>query len=567
MTSGLAYWGPQFPDAARASLYWDEHFPDGQANPATVVGVGPPTVAAFALELDDGCVVKFAWRTDIVKAYDGSERQRVSLWDAPRLWYQGSAYLVGSDMRATRAQLARIANLAKPIALTLPYEALTLVADSVGATLHVSSTTSRDWILAGQRVAVTDVDGEVSYGVIQSATSTTIVLDVAPGSIGRYGSEVAPVAPVLLDPQQGFGRFPIDAEQWAIAGADAAYGFSRDAVVASVALSAVTSGLLAGATVYFNVPGSGGNGWSLTTIGDSALGTGSVTQVGNALTFHFEPGVTLVGAMVSALNPYGLLFTGTVPMSSAMATPADAFGPATLAGGVDEIFGQMGAGATLAPDGAFASAHGLVLQGLTVWTRGVRLARGGPVGDSIHSLAENVELGAAVFGVGPAVASDWGRQLNLDSDDPIDWQYLKLFLATARGRQKSWWLPTMRDDLDGVSLSPGSLTVDGPSPVSGDFFAWYPALRQLLRVELSDGTVLFFAITGAVDNGDGTLTLSVIGGGTGPTGYDLGAGGSTRTDISLVSWLERCRFESDEIEATWTGGTFSFSALARVVDR
>jgi hypothetical protein len=552
------YFDGLFPDPGTGQLsYWGGEFPEPASGSSPVVpAVGPPTVGNLALDLMSGSRVRLTWRTNIIKAHDGTERNRISNFDLPRSSYTGTAYLVGDDARATRATLARYAASGEPWLMGLPFEGATIIDDSSGTTVPVADTSTLDWAVLGQRVFVvpSDDDTDVVPGIIQDVNPGSIELDVAPGEIGRRYSTIMPAMPVLLDSQQGFTRFPNPTapEAWPISAHGEMDGFQQDGVVARVDLATFTGGVFHDAFVTFVVAGVVGNAASLTLVGDGVIDPGTISAVGSAITYHFKPGHTTVGDMIAAIQSTMLRVGGSFPdPSTLLATPIDAFGPAALSGGVDQIWGQMGKGAALTMYG-----------GLPVWDRGVQVGSSGSAGDLLESLTDIVELGATLFGVGTAPQSDWGRQVSITSDDPAEWQWLKLFLFTAIGQQKTWWLPTGRADLTPVSLSPGTMIVDGPSSDDGDFFAWWPSLRTRMRVKLGDGTVGYFTVTDAVDNLDGTLTLTVR---SSLPAYDTGGGGPMLTDVELVSWLERCHFDSDDFEIDWSSSTFSMKTLARVV--
>ncbi len=131
------------------------------------------------------------------------------------------------------------------------------------------------------------------------------------------------------------------------------------------------------------------------------------------------------------------------------------------------------------------------------------------------------------------------------------WQWLKLFLSTVQGRRRAFWLPTWRNDLAALEIGTNSITIEGPGESSGDFFAWYPSLRDRIQTIEDDGTVTYTQITGATDNGDGTVTLTIA---------------ATLASVpTLVSWLELCRFESDDFPVKFTGSWIEFSGIAHVV--
>src|ERR1044071_3317901 len=144
----------------------------------TVPGVGPAVAATFALLLDSGARVTYRWSTDIFRSYSGNE-QRSSPFGSPRVRIEGPVFLVGDAVsRDQRSALMRAAAAGSPFLLALPFEEILILADSIGTTISVASTTTCDWAVPGQRVLVMGPDGSTLPAVVQSATPTTITLGV-----------------------------------------------------------------------------------------------------------------------------------------------------------------------------------------------------------------------------------------------------------------------------------------------------------------------------------------------------------------------------------------------------
>ena len=118
--------------------------------------------------------------------------------------------------------------------------------------------------------------------------------------------------------------------------------------------------------------------------------------------------------------------------------------------------------------------------------------------------------------------------------------------------QRAFWLSTWRDDFTFVSKATNTVTVSTTD--GSDFFGWWPDQRQYLQIVQADGTITRCKVTAAVDNGNGTATLTV--------GVTL-----TSSAVTLVSWLELCRFESDDFSISWSGEGFQIEARARVVQQ
>lgn len=214
------YHPPLFPDRlpGRPKLAHQYQF---FATPAQLAfgylaGYGAAGAATFVLALMPGTKVTYAWGTDIFKSYNGSEQRSNTTGPAPKRRIEGSAFLLDASTRDIRSSLQRSAAAGSTFLLALPYEELELTSDSSGTICTVASTASCDWAIVTQRVAVIGPDGTTSTGVIQQVTSTTIRLDTAPGVAGKAGGRIMPLAQVLLDPQQGFARYPSTVDTWSI---------------------------------------------------------------------------------------------------------------------------------------------------------------------------------------------------------------------------------------------------------------------------------------------------------------------------------------------------------------
>lgn len=199
--------------------------------------------------------------------------------------------------------------------------------------------------------------------------------------------------------------------------------------------------------------------------------------------------------------------------------------------------GSVGVGATVT-----------TYDGLPVWDFGVGLD--GARGEGLRSGAELVDAGAAVGSVAHYDASDWMRQVKIESSSRVDWQWLKRFLDTIRGRCVAFLLATGRPDLVPVgTAATGKLTIEN----SPDYVAqWWPSLaHRRLQIVLADGSVNYRKVTEAVDNGNGTQTLTL----------DSALAGT----IDHVELLETVRLEADEIRVEWRGNSFASAFEARVV--
>jgi hypothetical protein len=500
----------------------------------TIPPSGPPGVAVAALSLENGYTVSHRWVSNVIKSASGKE-QRISRNDRPKESYSGSAILLGRAITDLRDRLARIAASGDSILIGLQHEEMFLRADAAGTVVYVFADALAlcDWINPGQRVSVVreDDDGtlESVEAVIQSTTADSITLDVEPGDLGLYGGRIMPLVPILLEPQQDFERLAeVDAEIWKIAGRSTVTDFAT--TLASIAIGPLTdSAGLAGAIVTAR---NAGQAPTLDFVNAFDNGAGYINETSTAIAIHYEAGVTTLQNLVDvfALSTLGVL-DGVTDLSATMLA-GDAIISEALTGGNDP--GPVGTGVTLVEH-----------DSTPVWDFPII---GGTATDMLHALTEILDYGGAPYSLGLADVADWGRAVAVQSEHREDWQWIKLFLATVKGRQKAFFLPTYRDDLPFVSKAANTITVEG------DVAAWYPSQRQDVEIEETSGTITRATITAMTDNGDGT--------------YELTIGTTLATSlVNRVSWLERCRFESDEFSFTFNANGFSFGAVARVVQQ
>ena len=273
------------------------------------------------------------------------------------------------------------------------------------------------------------------------------------------------------------------------------------------------------------------------TIDFANAAAASLNEIGFATTVFFEHDVTTLADLATLLDSSdNLKLTGTYN-PAAVLTLSDEF-TATLQGTTSQ--GDFGDGAALT-----------MYAGQPVWDFPIR--NPGTNSEAINAQTDLVDLGGVPTSIGQANYPAWGRAVSLKSSDRADWQKLKLMLATLRGRQGMFWLPTRRKDLTWISTAAGTppqtnITIE----TADDVLAWYPAQRDRLMVVQDDGTTTYTNITGTpIDNGDGTTTITV-------------ADTISADPVTMLSWLEPCRFEGDDFEITWTGGfNFEMSVMAR----
>ncbi len=548
ITTRSKFWGPLFPDVrgVLSKPFWGALWPDPGDPLNLVPPTGPAGVATFVADLDEVMTVVVEHQTDIFKSHDGQEK-RAAVLDHPHRRITGSALLVGgASVLTLRAQLGRYAASGATFLLGLPYESILISANAVGTqiTVAASDLASCDWANPGQRVVLMAGDRTTIDAVVQSASGSSINLDIAPGVMGKAGGYIMPTVPIYLEPQQGFARYrnPEGLEQWSIDARAALFGFQKSARAALLDIEATypAAGNLVGVIIQARTPGIAGDSIRVSFAGDSMSGV-DFTEVGTDIAVHFIPGVSTVAQVTALLNSNAAFVkcVGTWNETFVLGS-GDVFALTQLDGGSDGDYATDGTGATVATHAA-----------RPVFDRGI--VNDDTIDDSIHSMNELVELGGMLANKGQASRSDWGRFIAIESPWGPEWQWLKRFHATVRGCQRAFWLPTWRRDLTAVSSGAGTMIIQGPADVNGGFFSWYPAYRDI-QIRQTDGAITRATITNAVDNGNGTITLT--------TGVTL-AGPA----IDMVSWLELCRLENDAITVRFQGHLFSIETTARAVTR
>lgn len=532
-SSWFAKWFPQ--------RWWGPWFPGPTPNPILIPGVGPAGAATFALDLEGGAQLTMSWVTDIQTAEDGTETRRAIL-DAPKRKISGQAYLLGDATRATRVRLGRYMKSGQPFLLSLPYEELTLAADAAAkvVSVHSGALALVDWNVKGQRVVVQNGD-DFAKGVVQAVASDSITLDMAPGDLAvANAARIMPTVAIFLEPQQGFARYPNPdgIERWAINARMIPFGFEIDPRAARLT-SGSSGGAMDGVVFGFVALGAAGNAFTLSFAADGA-DSGELDLTGSDYVYHFEPGVTFVDEVLATIAEQGLTIYGSFN-ASAFLSAGDVWGPVSFSDGADKSWGTVGTGATVT-----------TYLGRPVWDRAIGVD--GSASDSIQAMNEIVDMGAVLFNVGFANAADWGRQVLIRDFRQEEWQWLKLFLSTVYGRQIAFWLPTWRADLTAVSFISDQITILGPSDEDGGLATWWPSQRTEIQVMQTDGTITYLSITGFDDNGDGTLAVYV-------------SAPLSGADIEMISWLELCRFASDDFQVTFNGPQFELNTQARVVQQ
>lgn len=538
----MSFWGGAFP-----ANYWGGTFPldvpVGNVQPTQPAGAG-----TFQLELEEGARVSYVWQTGIAKAYSGVEK-RSNIVDDPAIRYEGTALLSDAATRAARSRLARYAAAGQSFLLGLPYEGIPIVKPTTTNVLSIGLETANycDWCNPGQRVLVTGSSAGTLVATIQGVTITTIILDVTVGAYGTAGAIVMPAAAVFLDAQQGFQRYATKAERWSLRGRNATIDTFSAATYAKLELAAYTGtpALQAGAIVS-RFPGTVGNGVTFELRPDGGSPGSLEENIGaRTIVIHYSPGATPIGRISSLLAGSVYVQARGLAGITTKIESYDAFGPVALSGGQADTEIEVGRSVTLTQ-----------FAGRPVWDRGIDVDD--TVGDSMQAMNDPMDLGGLPFTVQTAQYADWGRTLSLQRGIRRDWQWAKKFLWTVKGRWKSFWVPSMRPDLVPMAVGAGTLTV-ASGELNGDFFAWYPAQRSYLQTVSATGTATYVRIVGAVDNLNGSITLQLV--------NDAEAAVTLSGVPARVSWLERCRLESDQVDVTFDAFSFSLQMQARAVQQ
>lgn len=186
----------------------------GAAPALLVPAIGPDGAYTIFFDLETGGRVRYSYMSDVTRVRIGPE-YRTSVVDYPRRTYEFTLQLDDAQARDLKTNLFRNMPQAQRFNLALWHESLTLSADASGNTVFVNSTAMSEWCVPGRRVVVVSRDGTSAVpAVLGVATANTIVLSVAPGSVGDAGGSVMPTDLVWLEANQAFGYHPNNLEIW-----------------------------------------------------------------------------------------------------------------------------------------------------------------------------------------------------------------------------------------------------------------------------------------------------------------------------------------------------------------
>jgi hypothetical protein len=170
---------------------------------------------------------------------------------------------------------------------------------------------------------------------------------------------------------------------------------------------------------------------------------------------------------------------------------------------------------------------------------------------AIMSGSEIIDRGGVLWMTAPRSVADIARDIFARVHTDADRQYLKAFHGTVRGQQVAFLLPTWQPDLIPLSdASTSLLTVKGPPLVGVNNYAaeWFASpAHQHIQLLKTDGTVAYRTVTDAVNHNDGTSDLQL----------DSALAGA----LSRVSFLEKCRFATDDIVVKYDGAGIGESRI------
>jgi hypothetical protein len=120
------------------------------------------------------------------------------------------------------------------------------------------------------------------------------------------------------------------------------------------------------------------------------------------------------------------------------------------------------------------------------------------------------------------------------------------WLDVRMGQSTPLWIPSYENDLQAVSKSGSTLTIDSIGYTQR--YNLHSARRDVCFI-LNDTTFTCRRITATVDNGNGTETLTFDG------------AVPTLADVKRISWLKYARLQGDEIEIEWHRASASGRSL------
>ena len=164
----------------------------------------------------------------------------------------------------------------------------------------------------------------------------------------------------------------------------------------------------------------------------------------------------------------------------------------------------------------------------------------GPAVDAFRLEREEIDFGAKRRVFASQVAPEFGGPRTFRIGSTTQRQFWKAFLDTVRGRQGAFYWPSYRPDLE-LSAQPSQGASSLLITDSGDYVAtrWPVAAMRSIMVRSADGVGQPFLVTNAVDNGNGTQTLTL---GSSLTNTVLGS------TVNRIELMPTARLGSDLVE-------------------
>lgn len=129
---------------------------------------------------------------------------------------------------------------------------------------------------------------------------------------------------------------------------------------------------------------------------------------------------------------------------------------------------------------------------------------------------------------------------------------LRAFLVRRQGQLVPFWTPTWDQDLvmSGDAIV-GSSVINIATVYYTRFFFPNRSRRFLALIPIGNGAIRYVEVSGSVDNGDGTESLSL----TAPLSADVLAA------TTMISFLTFCRLGSDDLKILWSSTEFAEASV------
>lgn len=167
-----------------------------------------------------------------------------------------------------------------------------------------------------------------------------------------------------------------------------------------------------------------------------------------------------------------------------------------------------------------------------------RCMRGGRLRGSIRRETQELDsVTGRLFVTGTEPMGEWSSNATVWCNSKQDIRSWREFLHAMRGSWGTFYVPTFQNDLpldEDITLATNTFVV----PYMG--IALHLGLQSPyrdLRVRLEDGSVEYKRITLAVDNQNGTETITVD--------TVFGGAGTSSVANTMISWMHLCRIEGD----------------------